>query len=692
MGAVAGDMSVSDRSQLIGEIERLIGGDRARGGLDKSDLSAVIGSALALDYVSESCRGGIQTGNHYQSVRLGATVTAGFRGDRTDVLDRIDFRGRTVLDLGSNLGELSRAARERGAARVVGIEYDDFFVAIARGLNALNDVEGVEFRQGDIADPRIYDEAFDIVLAFSVFQYVGDVLEHVCRIARDVLVVETHKLDGNLLRDYVVPVRKQLPAFTALGRSDWSIRSEAGGQRAVMAFARDEAVLAAALTAAAGERGDAGGARERVDVARTSRALQSRFLECFSFESLEHLLDAVRTTSVDLGAMGNNRDVARGYRGWLYWFMYLKGYVEYLDSGVVGDTNAFRRYFAEHHLPRVDEPGIGSEQASAIAQRRFADLDAMRRAPRHADDLVDKPSPPIRITVSDPPPPDPLLITFTTRQTERAALLDGWHRLFGAAICGIRELEAEVVYEAYPPVHGRIEHYEVTADGTLRLDGWCFSSSEPWAFIELRACGRAIARATPAERPDVAAAAPDRPHAGASGFSFTCPAPPDDCLTLDVLPTQNWLPIGRMRLHRGRGAHGLHHLALATGIGQSLAALQSVLPPDGLVLAVGSETAAVAGSLLPAAEIRTVDGRPAPWHGDDDAARLLIAGYALGGVPEMDRYAWLEHAATAVRPGGALVLGDRGWLPPDLPPHVEEVLRLPPQPVDASETVTLARV
>ena len=81
---------------------------------------------------------GFQRTNHYQSVTLGNTTTLGFRTARGELLDSIDFEGKAVLDLGANLGELSRAARERGASLVDGFEYDPFFVEIAQAVAAHN--------------------------------------------------------------------------------------------------------------------------------------------------------------------------------------------------------------------------------------------------------------------------------------------------------------------------------------------------------------------------------------------------------------------------------------------------------------------------------------------------------------------------------------------------------------------------
>jgi len=110
--------------------------DRSKVPTIRDDVAALLRQGLGKQYISESCQDAIETGNHYQSVELGGTVSEGFRSSRSDLLDRIEFGGKKVLDLGSNLGEMSRGARERGATLVDGFEYDPFFVEMANLLNA----------------------------------------------------------------------------------------------------------------------------------------------------------------------------------------------------------------------------------------------------------------------------------------------------------------------------------------------------------------------------------------------------------------------------------------------------------------------------------------------------------------------------------------------------------------------------
>jgi 2-polyprenyl-3-methyl-5-hydroxy-6-metoxy-1,4-benzoquinol methylase len=119
----------------------------------KGELRELIARYLELYYVSESCKDGIRTENRYQSIRLGDLEIDGVRSIRDDFLDQVDFSGKRVLDLGSNLGELSRGARARGASLVDGFEHDPFFVELATAIDAYGQVSRVSHHERDITDP-----------------------------------------------------------------------------------------------------------------------------------------------------------------------------------------------------------------------------------------------------------------------------------------------------------------------------------------------------------------------------------------------------------------------------------------------------------------------------------------------------------------------------------------------------------
>jgi 2-polyprenyl-3-methyl-5-hydroxy-6-metoxy-1,4-benzoquinol methylase len=208
----------------------------------KADVKRLVTEALNLHYISESSKDRIPTGNKYQTLRFGDDSMEGFRSDRREILKRLDFSGKTVLDLGSNLGEMSRAAREQGAYLVDGFEYDEFFIEIANFVNVLNGVTRVSFFQRDITNAAIFTEEYDIVMAFSVFTYLQNIMTTVTAKTKQLLLLETHALSNNLDL-YMNCISPHLGAHRFLDTTDWGKNLDDKTSRAIIAFARDEATL-----------------------------------------------------------------------------------------------------------------------------------------------------------------------------------------------------------------------------------------------------------------------------------------------------------------------------------------------------------------------------------------------------------------------------------------------------------------
>jgi tRNA (mo5U34)-methyltransferase len=82
-----------------------------------------------------------------------------------------DLRGRTVLDVGCNGGFYSIEMKRRGADRVVGVDWDERYLAQARFAA---DVSGtaVEFRRLSVYDIASLGERFDIVLFMGVLYHL----------------------------------------------------------------------------------------------------------------------------------------------------------------------------------------------------------------------------------------------------------------------------------------------------------------------------------------------------------------------------------------------------------------------------------------------------------------------------------------------------------------------------------------
>jgi tRNA (mo5U34)-methyltransferase len=82
-----------------------------------------------------------------------------------------DLTGKSVLDIGCNGGFYSIEMKKRGAARVLGIDFDDDYLAQARFAA---DVTGhdIEFRKLSVYDVGALSERFDVVLFMGVLYHL----------------------------------------------------------------------------------------------------------------------------------------------------------------------------------------------------------------------------------------------------------------------------------------------------------------------------------------------------------------------------------------------------------------------------------------------------------------------------------------------------------------------------------------
>ncbi len=105
-----------------------------------------------------------------------------------------DLAGRSVLDIGCNAGFYSMEMKRRGAERVLGVDFDDRYLAQARFAAEVKGYD-IEFRRLSVYDLGLLGERFDIVLFMGVFYHLRHPLlaldlihEHV---ARDLLVFQS---------------------------------------------------------------------------------------------------------------------------------------------------------------------------------------------------------------------------------------------------------------------------------------------------------------------------------------------------------------------------------------------------------------------------------------------------------------------------------------------------------------------
>src|SRR3954462_14175886 len=105
-----------------------------------------------------------------------------------------DLSGKAVLDIGCNAGFYSIEMKRRGADRVLGIDFDDAYLAQARFAAEIADCD-IEFQKLSVYDVGSLRETFDIVLFMGVLYHLRHPLlaldlirEHV---ARDLMIFQS---------------------------------------------------------------------------------------------------------------------------------------------------------------------------------------------------------------------------------------------------------------------------------------------------------------------------------------------------------------------------------------------------------------------------------------------------------------------------------------------------------------------
>src|SRR4051812_25667856 len=82
-----------------------------------------------------------------------------------------NLRGKTVLDIGCNAGFYSIEMKRRHADRVLGIDFDEGYLAQARFAAEIAGLE-IEFRQLSVYDVGTLHERFDIVIFMGVLYHL----------------------------------------------------------------------------------------------------------------------------------------------------------------------------------------------------------------------------------------------------------------------------------------------------------------------------------------------------------------------------------------------------------------------------------------------------------------------------------------------------------------------------------------
>ncbi|MHC1789207.1 class I SAM-dependent methyltransferase [Solidesulfovibrio sp.] len=123
--------------------------------------------------------------------------------DTLAAFSRIDFAGRTVVDLGCNFGFFTFQARRLGATEVVGVDRESRVLAGCELLKRHFEADGVDFACHDIDDPAcsLLARRFDIAMlvefigkSFVLENRVAPALAFLERLSDRELIVSVQKI------------------------------------------------------------------------------------------------------------------------------------------------------------------------------------------------------------------------------------------------------------------------------------------------------------------------------------------------------------------------------------------------------------------------------------------------------------------------------------------------------------------
>jgi SAM-dependent methyltransferase len=392
-------------------------------------IKNVILQALHADYLA-GLSNVDERGAAYLEVSLDGEAIGGYRRDRSTLFNAFDFSGRRVLDWGSNLGELCRLARRRGAAFAEGVECDPYLNQIAQLINAYENVTRASFFHGDLQTPEAIEGVYDVTLVFSAIPQVLQVIEKLAKYTTEILILETH-LVGDLRKAYIHAIGKCFPKYTFVDFTD-SGRDTA--KRSVLAFAKTANGL------------DPGG------VLTSSVDLQSSefgFLK--PILSLVHHDPRISSRTSEMERLvathwGEANDANMLTAGRAYWLNLVKGYLEYRSAGCVAMSNTYVQFIRHIVVAQPFDPEL-----AAVLSSDEGLIERVTMRYRDADLLVQ--------STADIAPVDPILVFDPTAETGTltirhggtgglfyANLIDGYHRLFWATLFGFRKLPASFMF------------------------------------------------------------------------------------------------------------------------------------------------------------------------------------------------------------------------------------------------------
>jgi SAM-dependent methyltransferase len=387
------------------------------------DLRALIVKATRTPYIARSIQDKIATGNNYQSLNLGKTEHMGGRPNRERIMSQVEFRGRTVLDIGANTGENSRIARRFGASLVDGYEYDPYFVEIGRMVNAAAGMTRVSLFQGDCTQPELFQGMkYDIVMAFSVWVYISNTIRQVAEIT-DVMLFETHTL-GHGMKFYYDRVLPYFPHAISLGYVEKP--QDPTQSRMLVLFGSSQEAIDQLVS------------RQFVKVEPYFAGLK-KFINRHHSPKREQVLDFARQCFEKRSEQRSFSETEQQFGSDAYFEVFLGGLHQFLAApGKAQPDNIHLRFLVDCVMAGLIDPNLKTlVENPAWLQRKIANRyeDAVNILNGDIDRVA-----PLEVNMNTE---EPLSFTLTGGEQLNGAL-DGHHRLFMALLCGREKFHVNI--------------------------------------------------------------------------------------------------------------------------------------------------------------------------------------------------------------------------------------------------------
>ena len=88
-------------------------------------------------------------------------------------LSEIEFKDKTVLDIGCNLGMFSQYAQKRGASKVYGVDISEDIIKCAKEYANINGIYDIDFFVEDLSRKNYMLPECDIVFYLAMSEYLG---------------------------------------------------------------------------------------------------------------------------------------------------------------------------------------------------------------------------------------------------------------------------------------------------------------------------------------------------------------------------------------------------------------------------------------------------------------------------------------------------------------------------------------